>query len=171
LYILKNDDFEIQNLSSAVKDVKEGVNYCSICHTMADNTICSVCGDSSRDKSIICVVEEPLDAQALDKIGSFKGVFHVLGGVLNPMEGIGPEKLNMDSLTKRISESSISEIIIATNPTLEGETTAAYIAKLLKPSSITITRIARGLPMGGDLEYADEITLSRALQGRQEMPQ
>jgi recombination protein RecR len=135
---------------------------------MAETDPCSVCADPNRDHSLICVVEEPLDALALEKTGQLKGIFHVLGGVLNPMEGIGPEQLNIASLKRRIEELAAKEVIIATNPTLEGETTAMHIAKMLKDTDVKVTRIARGLPMGSDMEYADEITLSRALEGRRE---
>lgn len=167
-YLLKKDAIDIAGLSEAVANLKNNITFCSLCHNMAETDPCTICGDTSRDRSIICVVEEPLDALALDKTGQFKGLFHILGGVLNPMEGIGPEKLNITSLLVRIDGSEAAEIIIATNPTLEGETTAMHIAKVLANSHVKVTRIARGLPMGGDLEYADEITLSRALEGRRE---
>lgn len=165
-YMLKRDNIDLMGLSDAVKNVKADINYCSECHNMADTDPCTVCADNSRDHSLICVVEEPLDAIAVDKTGSFKGVFHVLGGVLNPMEGIGPEKLQLQSLLDRVVRTQAKELIVATNPTIEGETTALHIAKMFKDQPVQITRIARGLPMGGDLEYADEITLSRALEGR-----
>jgi recombination protein RecR len=167
-YLLKKDSLDINSLSDAVRALKTDITFCSQCHNMAETDPCSICADTSRDRSIICVVEEPLDAIALDKTGQFKGVYHVLGGVLNPMEGIGPEQLNIASLQKRVSDLGAKEIIIATNPTLEGETTAMHIAKFMNGIDVKITRIARGLPMGGDLEYADEITLSRALDGRRE---
>lgn len=167
-YMLKRDSVEITGLAEAVAQVKTSITFCSQCHNMAENNPCTICGDNNRDHSIICVVEEPLDALALDKTGQFKGVYHILGGVLNPMEGIGPEKLTIKSLLDRIHRHGVSEIIIATNPTLEGETTAMHIAKALNGTAVKVTRIARGLPMGGDLEYADEITLSRALEGRRE---
>ncbi len=165
-YLLKQDDIEINNLSGAVAGLKEGITFCVRCHNMAETDPCATCNDPTRDQSLICVVEEPLDAVAIDKTGQFKGVFHILGGVLNPMEGIGPERLNITSLITRVAEQGVREIIIATNPSLEGETTAMHIAKVLKDSGVTVSRIARGLPMGGDLEYADEITLSRALEDR-----
>lgn len=170
-YLLKKENFDLTQLSEAVANVKKDVTFCSICHNMDDNDPCSTCTDPSRNKNLICVVEGALDAQALDKTGSFKGLYHILGGVLNPMEGIGPEKLNIQSLLERItnSEPQITELIIATNPTLEGETTAMHLTKLIKPTGVSVTRIARGIPMGGDLEYADEITLSRALEGRREI--
>jgi recombination protein RecR len=169
LYLLKKDNIDLNNLSEAVNNLKQGVTFCSNCHNMADTDPCNVCTDTNRDQTLIAVVEEPLDALALDKADQFKGVFHVLGGVLNPMEGIGPAQLNIDSLKDRISRQNVKEVIIATNPTLEGETTAMHISKMLKDSGVIVTRIARGLPMGGDLEYADEITLSRALEGRREI--
>ena len=133
---------------------------------MSDTDPCSVCGDTSRDHSIICVVEESLDAAALDATGVYKGVFHVLGGVLNPLEGIGPDRLKVDTLIERVRAGGVTEVILATNPSLEGETTAMYIQKQLQPFQLKITRLARGLPIGGDLEYADEITITRAIQGR-----
>jgi len=166
LYLLKKPDLDLELFSSAIANLKKDVLYCSVCHNMTDTDPCSVCGDSSRDHSIICVVEEPLDAQALDATGVYKGVFHVLGGVLNPLEGIGPEKLNVESLLARLRAGGITEVILATNPSLEGETTAMHLQKLIEPLNIKVTRLARGLPIGGDLEYADEITITRALQGR-----
>lgn len=167
-YLLKKDSLDINSLSDAVRALKTDITFCNQCHNMAETDPCSICSDTSRDHSIICVVEEPLDAIALDKTGQFKGVYHILGGVLNPMEGIGPDQLNIASLQKRVAELGAKEVIIATNPTLEGETTAMHIAKFLIGTDVNVTRIARGLPMGGDLEYADEITLSRALDGRRE---
>lgn len=168
LYLMKKDSFEIKQLSEAISQVREGVVFCEICHSMADTSPCAVCQDTRRDHGIICVVEEAQDAQALEKTGAYNGVFHILGGVLNPMEGIGPEKLNIQSLLKRLETASpkINEIILATNPTLEGETTALHLTKILKNFDVLVSRIARGIPMGGDLEYADDVTLSRALEGR-----
>jgi recombination protein RecR len=168
-YLLKKDTIDTAALAEAVQNFKSDITFCSTCHNMAESDPCSVCSDVSRDRQLICVVEEPLDALAIDKTGQFKGVFHVLGGVLNPMEGIRPEHLNIASLEGRIKNDEIREVIIATNPTLEGETTAMHISKLLNGYGVSVTRIARGLPMGGDLEYADEITLSRALEGRREL--
>jgi recombination protein RecR len=168
LYLLKRDGVDLLQLSDAIANLKNGVNFCSDCHNMADTDPCDICSDNSRDRTMVCVVEEPLDVLAIDKTRQFRGLFHVLGGVLNPMEGIGPDQLNIASLKARITKLGITEVIIATNPTLEGETTAMHIAKVLKDLPVKITRIARGLPMGGDLEYADEMTLSRALEGRRE---
>ncbi len=171
-YLLKEDNIDLNNLSDSISRVKEGIVFCSTCHNMGESDPCHTCTDSKRDKSLICVVEEPLDAQAIDKSGQFNGVFHVLGGVLNPLEGIGPENLEVESLIERTKNQDprIKEIIIATNPSLEGETTAMHLSKVIKQSNtkIKITRIARGLPMGGDLEYADDITLMRAMEGRRE---
>ena len=167
-YLLKKESLDINSLSDAIRSLKTDITFCAQCHNMAESDPCSICADAGRDRSIICVVEEPLDALAIDKTGQYKGLFHILGGVLNPMEGIGADKLNIADLHKRVSDLNVKEIIIATNPTLEGETTAMHIAKSLNGVDVKITRIARGLPMGGDLEYADEITLSRAMEGRRD---
>lgn len=168
LYLLKRSSVELELLSSAVGHLKEGVVFCSTCHNMAENDPCSTCTDSKRDQSLLCVVEEPLDTVAIDKSQAFNGVFHVLGGALNPLEGVSVEQLNLSDLEQRIQDQGVTEIILATNPTLEGEATAMYIARMLKDSPIKLTRIARGLPMGGQLEYADEMTLTRALEGRKD---
>jgi recombination protein RecR len=171
-YLLKRENIDITNLSTAIAQVKQGVNYCSVCHMMADTDPCAVDADPKRDHSLICVVEETLDALAIDKAGEYNGVFHVLGGVLNPLEGIGPGQLTIDHLVERIKnqETRTKEVIIATNPSLEGETTSMHLHKAIKEANpeVKITRIARGLPMGGDLEYADDITLMRAMEGRRE---
>ncbi len=172
-YLLKKDNIDLNNLSQSIAQVKNGIVFCDVCHNMSESEKCFTCSDPRRDHSLICVVEEPLDAQAIDKSGQFNGVFHVLGGVLNPLEGIGPENLQVESLLQRVSEVAsqlVSEVIIATNPSLEGETTAMHLQKILRARSpsLKITRIARGLPMGGDLEYADEITLNRAMEGRRD---
>lgn len=169
-YLLKRDNIDLNNLSGAISNLKAGVTFCSNCHNMADTDPCSTCENPNRDKGLICVVEEAMDALAIDKTNQFKGLFHVLGGVLNPMDGIGPEALQINSLMQRLETQNIQEIIVATNPTLEGETTAMHISKLVKAKfpEVKISRIARGLPMGGDLEYADDLTLMRALEGRKE---
>ena len=166
LYLLKKPDLDLTLLSEAVSNLKKDVLFCSVCHNMTETDPCSVCTDQNRDRSILCVVEEPLDAQALDATGAYKGLYHVLGGVLNPLEGIGPDNLNIASLMQRLGNSELKEVILATNPSLEGETTANHIQKLIQPLGLKVTRLARGLPIGGDLEYADEITITRALQGR-----
>ncbi len=173
LSLLKKNQIDISALSRAVEEVKSTVNFCSICHTMADLDPCSICTDSTRNQSLICVVEEPLDALAIEKSRGFLGLYHVLGGVLSPLDGIGPDKLQIQSLLSRLTahgSSLINEVILATNPTLEGETTARHIAKLIAEANpqIKITRIARGIPTGGDLEYADDLTLTRAMEGRRE---
>lgn len=166
LSLLKGDDEEIQTLGAAVTDLKEGIVLCKNCHLYSENELCGICSSSGRDNSIICVVEDPLDVVAIEKTGRFNGLYHVLHGALSPVEGIGPDELKFAELEKRISDREVSELIIATNPSLEGEATGLYIQRLLKDKNIIITRIAAGLPMGGDLEYADELTLSRALEGR-----
>lgn len=166
LYLLKKPDLDLTMFSEAISNLKKDVLFCSICHNMTETEPCAVCTDSSRDKTILCVVEEPLDAQALDATGAYKGMYHVLGGVLNPLEGIGPDTLNIASLMQRLEKDGFKEVILATNPSLEGETTANHIQKLIQPLGLKVTRLARGLPIGGDLEYADEITITRALQGR-----
>jgi recombination protein RecR len=168
-YLLKKDSVDILNLSQAVGQIQGGIVFCSVCHLMTETDPCSIDADPKRDQTIICVVEESLDAMALEKSGQYSGLYHVLGGVLNPLEGIGPEHLQIKSLMNRLSPGKIKELIIATNPSLEGETTAMHIAKLMKNySQVKVTRIARGLPTGGDLEYADDITLMRAMEGRRE---
>ncbi|MEK7651614.1 MAG: recombination mediator RecR [Patescibacteria group bacterium] len=166
LYLLKKPDLDLTLLSEAVSNLKKDVLFCSVCHNMTETETCSVCTDQNRDRSILCVVEEPLDAQALDATGAYKGLYHVLGGVLNPLEGIGPDNLNVASLMQRLANSEFKEVILATNPSLEGETTANHLQKLIQPLGLKVTKLARGLPIGGDLEYADEITITRALQGR-----
>lgn len=182
-YLLKQDSMDLQQLSDAVAELKKDVVYCSVCGIMAESDPCSTCSDVSRDHSTICVVEETLDAQAIDATGAFKGVFHVLGGVLSPLEGIGPDKLTIAQLMVRLQNGNppagkiqsspgesiaIKEVILALNPSLEGETTSMDISGRIKPLGIRTTRLARGLPIGGDLEYADEITISNALRGRSE---
>ena len=167
-YLLRRPDLENELFADALTKLKNEVVFCSICHNMAETDPCSICSDPQRDKSIICVVEDPLDALALDATGAYKGLFHILGGVLNPLEGIGPEKLNIESLLKRLESGTVQEVILATNPSLEGETTSMHLKKLLKSKNVKLTHLARGLPTGGDLEYADEITITRALQGRSE---
>lgn len=178
-FVLKGDRLNAESLAAAIAGVGSDVKYCSVCHTMADTDPCPTCSDPLRDRSLICVVEESLDVLALDKTGYFKGLFHVLGGALNPLEGVGPDQLNVESLLNRLrSKADITEVVLATNPSLEGETTAMHLAKVIKQLNLEIaangrpeiklTRIARGLPMGGDLEYADDITLTRAMEGRRE---
>jgi recombination protein RecR len=160
---------EAQALASAILEVKERVTLCSICQNVTEVDPCRVCSDDRRDHATICVVEEPLDILALERSGSYRGLYHVLHGAISPMDGIGPEDLKVSELLQRLRGDGVSEIILATNPNLEGEATSMYLTRLLKPLVVKVTRLARGLPVGGDLEYADDVTLARALEGRQEM--
>ena len=175
-YFLLRADSEIGlNLAAALTELKEKTVFCSVCHNIADRQPCAICDSPQRDASIICVVEEPLDVQAIERTGAFRGVYHVLHGAISPVEGIGPDDLKIRELLKRVQASekegavSVQELLLATNPNLEGEATAMYISRLFKPLGVKVTRLARGLPTGGDLEYADESTLSNALSGRLEM--
>jgi recombination protein RecR len=166
-HILKNDPARAAALGAAVESLHAGVRSCRICFNFAEAEECEVCTALDRDKHVIAVVEEPFDVVAIEKTGLFQGLYHVLGGVISPIDGIGPERLEIASLARRVREQSITEVILATNPSLEGESTAMYIRQQLDPTGVTLTRLARGLPVGGDLEYADQVTLGRALQGRQ----
>lgn len=160
---------EARDLAQAILEVKEKVVFCSACFNITEVDPCSICSGSDRDRSTICVVEEPLDVLALERTGQYNGLYHVLHGAISPMEGIGPEELKIRELLRRLGDGEIQEVILGTNPNLEGEATAMYIAKLIAPLGPKVTRLARGLPIGSDLEYADEITLTRALEGRREM--
>jgi recombination protein RecR len=168
-YLLSKDKGFIDELSSAVGELKENLEICKICFNYGEENPCEVCTDSKRDQSVICVVEEPLDVIAMERAG-FKGLYHVLGGVISPINGYGPEDIRIRELLDRVRANSdkIKEVILATNPSLEGEATAVFISDQLKNLDLEITRLARGLPVGGDLEYADELTLSRSLEGRKE---
>jgi recombination protein RecR len=168
-YLLRMPPAEAQALASAILEVKERVTLCSICQNVTEVDPCRVCSDDRRDRETICVVEEPLDILALERSGSYRGLYHVLHGAISPMDGIGPEDLKVGELLQRLRGDTVSEIILATNPNLEGEATSMYLTRLLKPLVVKVTRLARGLPVGGDLEYADDVTLARALEGRQEM--
>lgn len=156
-------------LANAIREAKLKTRYCSICSNITETDPCSICGSAKRDHSIICVVEDPKDVVAMERIREFNGVYHVLHGVISPMEGIGPEDIRIKELLQRIRDGNIREVILATDPDVEGEATAMYISRLLKPIGIRITRIAHGIPVGGDLEYADEVTLAKALEGRREL--
>lgn len=156
-------------LAEAILEVKRVIHFCPKCFNFAEGDLCDICGDSGRDHSMICVVEEPRDVVAIDRTGEFRGVYHVLQGAISPIDGIGPDQLRVRELVDRVGEGGVVEAVIATNPNVEGETTALYVARLLKPLGIKVTRIASGLPVGGDLEYADEVTLGRALEARREM--
>ncbi|SVA24679.1 uncharacterized protein METZ01_LOCUS77533 [marine metagenome] len=166
-YLLKSNDGWAQNLAKAIMDVKEQIHECPICHNISDTSPCSICSDAKRDPSLLCVVEDTTDLVVFEKTNHFRGKYHVLGGVLSPLDGIGPEDLHFDTLLERINGEE--EVIIATNPSAEGETTALYLAKLLKEHNIKVTRLASGIPVGGDLEYTDEATLVSALEGRREI--
>lgn len=166
LYVVKMEREEVVTLAQALVNVKDRVKYCTICSNITEADPCPICSNTKRDKTIICVVEEPTDVLALERTNEFAGVYHVLGGALSPLDGIGPEDLRIKELLQRLSDSGIEEIILALNSDVEGEATTLYLSKLLKPLNMKVTRIARGLPVGTDLEFADEATLSRALEGR-----
>lgn len=168
-YLVKNPSIDVKMLGEALLNLKLNLIYCSQCHNVADNDPCVICADPVRDTKLLCVVEESLDVLAIEKSGSYKGKYHVLGGRLSPLEGITATDLNLAVLAQRIAKEQITEVIIATNHNVEGETTAMYIIKLLESTQVKISRIASGLPMGSDLEYADEVTLVRALEGRREV--
>jgi recombination protein RecR len=166
-HVLKSDPGKARSLGLALDGLHASVRSCRICRNFAESDTCNVCDSADRDHQLIAVVEEPFDVVAIEKTGQFKGVYHVLGGVISPIDGIGPDKLEIASLIRRITDDGVTEVILATNPSLEGESTAMYIRQQLDPLGVSVTRLARGLPVGGDLEYADQITLGRALQGRQ----
>ncbi len=167
-HLLKLPADDVQRLSDAIRIAKEKVRFCERCFNIAEQTLCPICLDDRRDTNIICVVEESRDIVAVEKTGEFRGRYHVLLGVMSPLEGIGPEQLKIRELIDRLVPEAVEEVIVCTNPNTEGEVTAMYLARLLKPLGIKVTRIASGLPVGGDLEYADELTLGRALEGRRE---
>ena len=168
-YVIRLPLEEAQALAEAILMVKERIIFCSICQNLTDTDPCPICVDARRDESQICVVEEPLDVLALERTHCYRGRYHVLHGVISPMNGIGPEELKLKELLPRLDDGSVTEVIVATNPTLEGEATAMYIRRYIAASGLKVTHLARGLPVGGDLEYADDLTLSRAFQGRQEL--
>jgi recombination protein RecR len=165
-YLLRMPAEQARALAEAINQIKDRVSLCSVCYNVTESDPCEVCNSPTRERDLICVVEEPLDILALERTGSFTGVYHVLHGALSPVDGIGPSELKIDALIKRVSSGDVREVILATNPNVEGEATASYIARLLSPAGVRITRLARGLPVGGDLEYADDVTLRRALEGR-----
>jgi recombination protein RecR len=167
-FVLKQRKEESEALAQAILDVKEKVRHCSLCFNITEDDPCTTCKDEKRDRSIICVVEEANDVAALEKTNQFKGLYHVLGGVISPLDGVGPDDLKVKELLSRLKGGSVKEVIIATNPSTEGEATAVYLSRLIKPLGVRVTRIARGLPAGGDLEYADQTTLANALEGRVE---
>ena len=169
-HILSLTDNEAKSLAESIVTAKENLHYCSVCGNLTDQDPCLICSDANRDKSVICVVETPQDVMAMERIREYNGLYHILHGAISPAEGIGPNDINLKSLITRLqSNDEVKEIIIATNPNIEGEATAMYISRLIKPSGIKVTRIAHGIPVGGDLEYADEVTLLKAMEGRREL--
>jgi recombination protein RecR len=168
-YILKNSSERVASLAKTILEAKEKVKHCSICGNITDQEVCEICQNINRDKSIICVVEKVRDLIAIENTGEYKGLYHVLEGAISPLDGIEPENLKIDSLLRRLKTEKIKEIILATNPNIEGEVTASYLNKLIEPLNIGVTRIAYGVPIGGSLEFADEVTLTQALMGRQKI--
>ena len=168
-HILSRSDAEAKDFADAILEAKEKIHYCKCCQNLTDLELCPVCTDDTRDKSSICVVEDPRDVMAFERTREYNGLYHVLHGVISPMDGIGPDSLHIKELMSRLAGDEVKEIIMATNPTVEGEATASYISRLIRPMGIKVTRLAYGIPVGGDLEYADEIPLSRALEGRNEI--
>jgi recombination protein RecR len=168
-HILRTPRIETERLCEAVRDVKERVTYCSVCNHITDIDPCSICADESRNRRLICVVEEPQNVAVVEKTREFKGLYHVLMGALSPLHGVGPDDLKIKGLLERVHVGGVEEVILATNPTVEGEATAIYLARLLKPLGVRVTRIATGIPVGSDLEYTDEVTMGKAMEGRREV--
>ncbi len=165
-HLLETDSEDARRLADAILEVKQQVHFCPVCFNYATRERCDVCDDPSRDTRSICVVSEPRDVSAIERTGSYHGLYHVLGGVISPMDKIGPEQLHVKELLARLADDSVGEVILATNPDVEGETTATYLSRVIRPLGIEVTRLASGLPVGGDLEYADEVTLGRAIEAR-----
>jgi recombination protein RecR len=168
-YLLRRPAEQAEVLADALRDLKQKTVFCSVCFNITEQSPCAICRDEGRDRSILCVVEEPLDVVAIDRTGEYPGLYHVLHGAISPVEGIGPDELRINELLSRLKAEPVQEVLLATNPNLEGEATAMYLARLIQPLGVRVTRLARGLPVGGDLEYADAVTLGRALEGRREM--
>ena len=168
-HMLNCNEEEVSEFVNAITNAKKNLKYCSICYNISDTNPCNICANASRDKTIICVVEDVKDVVAMEKTHEFKGVYHVLHGSISPMNGIGPDDIKIKELLARLMDGNVKEVIIATNPRVEGEATAIYLSKLIKPMGVNVTRIAHGIPVGGDLEYTDEVTLSKALEGRREI--
>lgn len=168
-YLLKAPREEAEGLAAAIRTVREEIRPCSVCNNLTHEDPCDLCSDPRRDDSLLCVVEEGHDVAAIERTSHYRGRYHILGGALSPLDGIGPEELHLDELVKRVEEGDVEEVIIATNPTVEGEATAAYLARVLKKTGVSVSRIAAGIPVGGDLEYADEVTMSRSLEGRRKL--
>lgn len=168
-HILSMEEEDVKALADAIVDAKTSMRYCSVCGNLTDTDPCAICGSEERSKRVICVVESPRDVFAMERIKEFKGVYHVLHGAISPMDGIGPDDINLKQLIVRLQQNEVDEVILATNPSIEGEATAMYIARLIKPAGIKVSRIAHGIPVGGDLEYANEVTLLKAMEGRREL--
>ena len=168
-HILKTPREDVERLAAAMREVKDRVTYCSNCNNFTDLDLCVYCADPARDHRVVCVVEEPQNVNVIEKTGGFRGVYHVLLGALSPLQGVGPDDLKIKGLLTRVGTGGVDEVILATNPTVEGEATALYLARLLKPLGVRVTRIAMGIPVGSDLEYADEVTMSRAMEGRRDL--
>lgn len=168
-HVLRLAPPEVEALAGAMLDVKRNVRSCSSCFAITEQDPCAICGDGRRDGSVLCVVEQPSDVLAFERTGEYRGRYHVLEGVISPMDGMGPDDLRLPQLLERVKDGTVKEVIVATNPDLEGEATSLYVSRLLKPLGIKVSRIARGLPVGGDLEYADQVTLTRSLEGRKEL--
>jgi recombination protein RecR len=168
-FLMRSQANQATKLANAIRNIKEKIILCSLCHGITEADPCGICTDTSRDQKQICVVEEPHDVYVMENMGYFKGVYHVLMGVISPLDGIGPDVLNIDALKEKVASKEIREVILATNPDMEGESTAVFVSKVLKPLNVRVTRIARGLPVGSDIEYADSVTLLKSLEGRMEM--
>lgn len=168
-YILSMEERDAKALAASIIRAKDEMKYCSVCGNLTDKDPCDICSDAERDNTTICVVEQAKDVAAMERMKEYRGVYHVLHGAISPMDGIGPEDINLRQLILRLQQNDVKEVILATNPTIEGEATAMYAARLIKPAGIKVTRIAHGIPVGGDLEYADEVTLSKAMEGRNEL--
>jgi len=169
-YILQADEESAYALAASITAARQELHYCSVCGNLTDSDPCAICGDQARDRSVVCVVESPRDVAAIERMRDYKGLYHVLHGAISPIDGIGPDEINLKQLIIRLQENdNIKEVIIATNPTIEGEATATYAARLIKPSGINVTRIAHGVPIGGDLDYTDDVTLSMAIEGRRQI--
>ena len=168
-HLLKADAAEVEHLAATIRDLQQSIRLCELCNNITETSPCAYCSDPARDSRQICIVEEPASIGPIERSGQYRGHYHVLHGVLSPLQGIGPEQLRLSNLLEKIGSGRVEEVIVATNPTVEGETTAAYLSKLLKPLEVTVSRIAMGIPVGGDLEYVDSVTIARALQGRKEL--
>lgn len=168
-FLINQPEEKSEEFADAILEARKSMHFCKVCQDLTDHEICRICDDPERDRSVICVVEEPKDVVAFEKTRDYNGLYHVLHGVISPMDGIGPERLKIKELLARVQQGGVREVIMATNPDVEGEATAMYLSRLLKPLDVRVTRIAYGIPVGGELEYADEVTLSRALEGRSEM--